>query len=97
MRAGGVLDGVIALVTVVVIGRNACCERMVTLKGWGVVPGTTANVQVVEQDVIGSPSRSIVSVPVQTPSRNDRGVDGVVGAGSRPHASSTSGRSRAVA
>jgi len=31
MRAGGWFDGVIALVTVVVIGSQACCDRIVTL------------------------------------------------------------------
>jgi len=31
MRAGGWFDGVIALVTVVVIGNQACCDRIVTL------------------------------------------------------------------
>jgi hypothetical protein len=71
MRAGGVLDGVIWLKTVVVIGRNGCCDWMRTLNDWRFVPGMTSKVQVVAPDVVGSPSRSIVRVPVQTPAKND--------------------------
>ena len=97
MRAGAVLDGVIALVIVVVIGKNGCCDRIVTLNVWRLVPGTTTNVQLVEPDVVGSASRSIVIVPVQTPSRKDREPDGPVGVGSRPHAESPNRRNAAVA
>ena len=59
--------------------------------------GTTTNVQLVEPDVVGSASRSIVIVPVQTPSRKDREPDGPVGVGSRPHAESPNRRNAAVA
>jgi hypothetical protein len=40
MRAGGWFDGVIALVTVVVIGNHACCDRIVTLNDCWFVPST---------------------------------------------------------
>ena len=40
------MDGVIALVTVVVIGSQACCDRMMTLKDCKFVPSTVWNVQV---------------------------------------------------
>jgi hypothetical protein len=46
MRAGGWFDGVIALVTVVVIGSHACCDRIVTLNDCRLVPSTVWNVQV---------------------------------------------------
>ena len=36
-------------------------------------------------DEVGSPSRSIVSVPVHVPARKDRGADGAVGAAPPPH------------
>src|SRR5262249_54365396 len=88
MRAGGVLDGVIWLSTVAVIGKNGCCDWMRTLNDWRFVPAMTSNVHVVAPEVVGSPSRSIVRVPVQTPSRNDRGAEGVVGVASRPQAGS---------
>jgi len=84
MRAGGVFDGVIALDTVAVMGRNGCGDWILTLNVWRLVPVTTLKVHVVAPEVVGSPSRSMVSVPVQTPSRNDRGEDGDVGVPSRP-------------
>jgi hypothetical protein len=73
------LDGVIALVTVVVIGSQACCDRMVTLKDCRFVPSTVWNVQVTGPVDAGSPGRSIVRVPLQVPSRNERPGDGPVG------------------
>src|ERR671919_194938 len=88
MRAGGVLDGVIWLNTVAVIGRNGCCERMRTLNDWRFVPGMTSKVHVMAPDVVGSPWRSIVNVPVQTPSRNDRAAEGEVGVASFPQPAS---------
>jgi hypothetical protein len=79
IRAGGVLDGVMALLTVAVIGSHACCERIVVWNVWRLVSGTTAKVHVTAPVVVGSPSRSIVSVPLHVPVRNDCGPDGLVG------------------
>ena len=79
IRAGGVLDGVIAVVTVVVIGSHGCCERIVVLKVWRLVSGTTSKVHVVDAELGGSPSRSIVRVPLHVPARNDWDDDGPVG------------------
>lgn len=59
IRAGGVFDGVIALVAVAVTGRNGCCDRIVVRNVCRFVSGTTSNVQVIGPDVVGSPSRSI--------------------------------------
>ena len=80
MRAGGVLDGVIALVTVVVIGSHACCDWIVTLNVCWFVPATVANVHVIGADVVASPSRSIVTVPVHLPARNESDAVGAEGA-----------------
>src|SRR3954452_23942380 len=84
MRAGGWFDGVMALVTVAVIDNHGFCDRIVTLKVCRVVPSTGTNVHVAAPDVLGSPSRSIVSVPVHVPARNDCAADGDVGTGVRP-------------
>src|SRR3954468_17880866 len=84
MRAGGWLDGVMALVTVAVIDNHGFCERIVTLKVCRFVPSTGANVHVAAPDVLGSPSRSIISVPVHVPVRNDCAADGDVGTGVPP-------------
>jgi hypothetical protein len=84
IRAGGVFPGVIWLRTTAVIGRNGCCDWMRTLNDCRFVLGITSKVHVVAADVVGSPSRSMVSVPVQMPSRNDRGADGELGVASRP-------------
>ena len=46
IRAGGWFDGVSVLVTVVVIGSQACCERIVTLNDCRLVPSTVWNVHV---------------------------------------------------
>jgi len=71
MRTGGVLEGVNVLVPVMVTGMNACWERMVVRKLCRLVSGTTSNVQLMGADTVGSPSRSIVTVPVHVPDRND--------------------------
>src|SRR5207237_7827145 len=84
MRAGGWFEGVMALVTVAVIDNHGFCERIVTLNVCRFVPSTGANVQVAAPDVLGSPSRSIVSVPVHVPVRNDCAADGDVGTGVPP-------------
>src|SRR3954463_1847278 len=84
MRAGGWFDGVIALVTLAVVVNQGFCERIVTAKVCRFVPSTGANVHVAAPDVLGSPSRSIVSVPVQVPVRNDCCPDGEVGTGVPP-------------
>src|SRR3954447_11237711 len=85
MRAGGVLEGVIALVTVVVIGSHGCCDWIVTLNVCWFVPATVSNVHVIGPDAVASPSRSIVTVPVHLPARNESGGEGVVGAVPPPH------------
>src|SRR6266540_1568434 len=77
MRAGGVLEGVIALVTVALMGSHACCERIVVRNVCRFVSGTTSKVHVVDPEVVG-PSRSMVSVPVHVPARNDGGDGPVV-------------------
>ena len=84
MRAGGWFDGVIALVTLAVIVNHGFCERIVTVNVCRFVPSTGANVHVAAPDVLGSPSRSIVSVPVHVPVRNDCCPDGEVGTGVPP-------------
>src|SRR3954471_12944767 len=84
MRAGGWFDGVMALVTVAVIDNHGFCERIVTLNVCRFVPSTGANVHVAAPDVLGSPSRSIVRVPVHVPVRNDGCADGEVGTGVPP-------------
>ena len=61
--AGGWFEGVIALVTLAVVVNQGFCERIVTVKSAGFVPSTGANVQVAAPEVLGSPSRSMVSVP----------------------------------
>src|SRR3954468_23523271 len=84
MRAGGWFDGVMALVTVAVIDNHGFCERIVTLNVCRFVPSTGTNVHVAAPEVLGSPSRSIVSVPVHVPARNDCCPDGEVGTGVPP-------------
>src|SRR3954463_12903365 len=84
MRAGGWFDGVMALVTVAVIDSHGFWERIVTLNVCRFVPSTGANVHVAAPEVLGSPSRSIVSVPVHVPVRNDCAADGDVGTGVPP-------------
>src|SRR5436305_5164448 len=84
MRAGGWFDGVIARVTVAVIDNHGFCERIVTLNVCRFVPSTGANVHVAAPVVLGSPSRSIVKVPVHVPVRNDCAADGDVGTGVPP-------------
>src|SRR3954464_2738786 len=84
MRAGGWFDGVMALVTVAVIDSHGFCERIVTLKVCRFVPSTGANTHVAAPDVLGSPSRSIVSVPVHVPVKNDCCPDGEGGTGVPP-------------
>src|SRR3954449_11846032 len=84
MRAGGWFDGVIALVTLAVVVNQGFCERIVTVNVCRLVPSTGANVHVAAPEVLGSPSRSMVSVPVQVPVRNDCCPDGDVGTGVPP-------------
>src|SRR3954465_15941373 len=84
MRAGGWFDGVRAPVTVAVIDNPGFCERIATLNVWTLVTSTGTNVHVAGPDVLGSPSRSIVSVPVHVPARNDCAADGDVGTGVPP-------------
>jgi hypothetical protein len=79
IRAGGVLPGVIAVVTVVVMGKNGCCERMVVLNVCRFVLGTTSKIHVTGPEVVGSPSRSIVSVPFHVPAKNEAGAEGDAG------------------
>ena len=71
MRAGGWFDGVMALVTVAVIGSQGFWDRIVTVNVWRFVPVTGSNVHVAAPELVGSPSRSIESVPVHVPVRND--------------------------
>src|SRR5207244_9623232 len=78
--------GVMALVTVVVIDSHGCCVRIVTRNVCRFVFGSTSNVHIVGPEVVGSPSRSIVTVPLHVPERNDCGVVGLVGPGALPHA-----------
>src|SRR5690349_24080547 len=73
-----------ALVTVAVIDSHGFWERIVTLNVCRFVPSTGANVHVAAPDVLGSPSRSMVSVPVHVPVRNDCAADGDVGSGIPP-------------
>jgi hypothetical protein len=56
-RAGGWFDGVMALVTVVVIGNQVCWDWIVTLNVCWWVPGTTTNVHVAGPLVGLCPSR----------------------------------------
>src|SRR3954462_11237870 len=84
MRAGGWFDGVIALVTLAVVVNQGFCERIVTVNVCRFVPSTGANTHVAAPDVLGSPSRSIVSVPVHVPVRNDCCPDGEGGPGVPP-------------
>src|SRR6476646_5139405 len=84
MRAGGWFDGVMALVTLAVVVNQGFCERIVTVNVCRFVPSTGANAHVAAPDVLGSPSRSIVSVPVHVPVRNDCCPDGEVGTGVPP-------------
>src|SRR3954449_764560 len=84
MRAGGWFDGVIALVTLAVVVNQGFCERIATVNVCRFVPSTGANVHVAAPEVVGSPSRSIVSVPVHVPVRNDCCPDGEVGTGVPP-------------
>src|SRR5262245_17712761 len=73
-----------ALVTVAVVVNHGFCERIVTLNVCRFVPSTGVNVHVAAPDLLGSPSRSIVSVPVHVPVRNDCAADGDVGTGVPP-------------
>src|SRR5947207_11150563 len=73
-----------ALVTVAVIDSHGFWERIVTLNVCRFVPSTGANVHVAAPVVLGSPSRSIVKVPVHVPVRNDCAADGDVGTGVPP-------------
>src|SRR5262245_3863724 len=84
MRAGGVLDGVRVVMALAVTGKNACCDRMVVVNDWRFVLGTTSNVHVIAPVVVGSPSRSMVTVPVHVPARKDDGSDGAMGLGDPP-------------
>src|SRR5436190_9070196 len=94
MRAGGWFDGVMALVTVAVVVNHGFCDRIVTVNVCRFVPSTGANVHVAAPDVLGSPSRSMVSVPVHVPVRNDCCPDGDVGTGvPPPHAAARHERS----
>jgi len=86
IRAGGVLEGVMALVTVVVIASHECCDSIFTWNVCRLVPGTVVNVQAIGPDVVASPSRSTVTVPVHRPVKNDCGAVGALGDESRPHA-----------
>jgi hypothetical protein len=91
IRAGGWFDGVMALVTVAVVVNQGFCDRIVTLNVWRLLPSTGTNVQVAGPDVLGSPSRSMVSVPVHVPVRKDWVPDGDVGTGVPPHVAAKSG------
>src|SRR3954465_15750651 len=84
MRAGGWFDGVIALVTLAVVVNQGFCDRMVTVNVCRFVPSTGANTHVAAPDVLGSPSRSIVRVPVHVPVRNDWWAEGDGGTGVPP-------------
>jgi hypothetical protein len=75
-----VFEDVSALVTVAVIVSHECWDRMVVRNVWRFVSATTSKVHATDPEVVGSPSRSMVSVPVHVPARNDCGGDGVVGA-----------------
>lgn len=81
--AGGWFDGSIALVTVALIGSHACCELIVTRKVRMSVPSTVTNVHDTGPPVC-CPSRSMVIVPVQVPSRKERAGEGPVTLGARP-------------
>ena len=72
-----------ALVTVALIGSHACCELIVTRNVRISVPSTTANVHDTGPDVC-CPSRSMVIVPVQVPSRKERAGEGPLTLGARP-------------
>src|SRR5215467_4501853 len=79
-----------ALVTVAIVVSQGFWERIVTLNVCRFVPSTGANVHVAAPDVLASPSRSIVSVPVHVPVRNDCAPDGEVGTGvPPPHVAAT--------
>src|SRR6266550_7562688 len=84
MRAGGWFEGVMALVTLAVVVNQGFCERIVTVNVCRFVPSTGTNTHVAAPDVLGSPSRSMVSVPVHVPVRNDCCPDGEVGTGMPP-------------
>src|SRR5690242_5451431 len=73
-----------ALVTVAVVVNHGFCERIVTLNVCRFVPSTGTNVHVAAPEVLGSSSRSIVSVPVHVPVRNDCCPDGELGTGVPP-------------
>jgi hypothetical protein len=89
IRAGGWFPGVMALVTVVIIGSHGCCERIVTRKVCKFVPSTVWNVHVTDPAAVGSPWRSMVRVPLQVPSRKDLDAEGPVGPASLPHAAAS--------
>src|ERR1700687_1970752 len=84
MRAGGWFGGVMALVTVAVIGSQGFWDRIVTVNVWRFVPVTGSNVHVAAPELVGSPSRSIESAPVHVPVRNDCWAVGDVGTGVPP-------------
>src|SRR4051812_35288208 len=73
-----------ALVTLAVVVNQGFCERIVTVNVCRFVPSTGANTHVAAPEVLGSPSRSMVSVPVHVPVRNDCCPDGDVGTGVPP-------------
>src|SRR5262245_18971698 len=73
-----------ALVTVAVVVSHGFWERIVTLKVCRFVPSTGANVQETLPEVLGSPPRSIVRVPVHVPVTKDCCPEGVVGTGVPP-------------
>src|SRR6185436_12408826 len=64
----------------------ACCELIVVRNVWRFVSDTTSNVQLTGPDIVGSPSRSIVSVPFHVPARNEAGAEGAAGDALPPHA-----------
>src|SRR3954470_24697083 len=73
-----------ALVTVAVVVNQGFCERIVTVNVCRFVTSTGANIHVAAPDVLGSPSRSIASVPVHVPVKKDCCPDGEVGTGVPP-------------
>src|SRR4051794_33202135 len=73
-----------ALVTVAVVVNHGFCDRIVTANVCRFVPSTGAKVHVAAPDVLGSPSRSMISVPVHVPVRKDCCPDGDVGTGGPP-------------
>src|SRR3954463_7433698 len=73
-----------ALVTLAVVVNQGFCERIVTVNVCRFVPSTGANTHVAAPEVLGSPSRSMVSVPVHVPVTNDCCPDGDVGTGVPP-------------